>query len=116
MGGSVTQPLTITNNGNAEATFEIAEFNPGFTPAVLEYHPPAQAVGSASQLAQFGKARVSGTPAPQAVTAFTLLNQQPNQSNVISSDLDCNLCTTGQQAVAENFSLPEVTTLSQIIF
>jgi len=44
-----------------------------------------------------------------------LIDQQPNQSNGIFSDANCDFCTGGTQVVAENFVLNMGSTINQII-
>jgi len=69
--------------------------------------------------------RISPTDAPPTAPEggfscpngeLLLLNQQPNQSNGVFSDADCDACGGGAQAIAEDFVLLADTTVSQIVF
>ncbi len=53
----------------------------------------------------------SGCPEP----ALPLV-QPPNQTNGMFSDLDCPLCDTGMQIVAENVNLPSANTVGMVRF
>jgi len=44
------------------------------------------------------------------------LDQQPNQSNGIFSDLDCELCGSGIQVLADNFVLTAETAVNSLVF
>ncbi|KAB2966144.1 MAG: hypothetical protein F9K18_06010 [Thermoanaerobaculia bacterium] len=46
----------------------------------------------------------------------TFLNQAPNQVNGLFADSTCERCGTGQQSIAENFTLAAPATIGQITF
>jgi hypothetical protein len=45
----------------------------------------------------------------------TLLDQPPNQVNGFFSDDDCDFCGTGEQSIADNFSVAAETNISQVV-
>jgi uncharacterized repeat protein (TIGR01451 family) len=44
-----------------------------------------------------------------------LLDQPPNQSNGLFADADCGLCGTGQQSIAENFTLTGTYNINNVV-
>ncbi len=114
-----TGGLQITNMGAQDLTFEISEKDLGFLPAanVPVYVPPETSNGSAQGLSQFANSAISGNtkilPVPEQEI---LLHQPPNQVNGLFANSDCSLCGTGQQSIAENFTLPDGGVIGQIVF
>jgi uncharacterized repeat protein (TIGR01451 family) len=75
---------------------------------------------NATNLLQFGDSNASldGTipTAPKApVGRSVLIDQVPNQTNGFYADRGCDSCGTGQQALAENFTLPGPAGIEQIV-
>jgi len=120
MGMSTTLPLTMTNDGAGALDFAFSEVTAGFVPTLrtlTPYQPPAASDGQAHSLLQYSEAEVVGhASAPLATSASTLLDQIPNQDNGLFSDAGCDNCSTGAQAIAENFTLSEGKAIGQIVF
>lgn len=70
-------------------------------------------------LSDFGPANVSGKSLVQAPMApVTFIDQEPDGVNGLFSDPNCGLCGTGQQSVADNFSVTvsnSTTGITQIV-
>ena len=79
---SVTLPLDITNNGEADLDWTIVE-----APGVV---PPKGSLN-------------------------LILDQQPNAVNGLFNDSACANCGTGQQSIADNFSVSAATDITQIV-
>ena len=82
-----------------------------------EYVPPEAASTAPQNLSMYGLSNVSGTPIVKSSVPQQelLLNQLPNQTNGIFSDVSCDFCV-GTQVVADNFALSEAASISQIVF
>ncbi len=53
---------------------------------------------------------------PGLCVGTSLIFQPPNQSNGLFSDSDCDLCGTGQQSLADDFTLAAEETITEVAF
>ncbi len=121
MNDSVSQTLTLENQGGAAAYYELVEMDRGWEPlvAMSPYVPPRASDKQPSSLLQSGQSNVTideNITLPAQPEQEILLNQAPNQVNGLFSDSGCGACTTGQQSIAENFSLSAGKAIGQIVF
>lgn len=119
MGESATVPIELTNEGSVPLEWYLLEENNGFSPlgSFPAYVPPTTEAGSALGVNQFTEANESGEyNVVSAPEANLLLNQARNGWNGLIADSDCAMCPTGEQAIAENFSLATGGTISQLVF
>jgi len=71
---------------------------------ILSANLPLAVAGQLQKISQIDQPAVAHQP-NQALSSPTSLNQPPNQSNGIFSDEACSLCSSGQQVLAENFTV-----------
>ncbi|MCI0578513.1 MAG: carboxypeptidase regulatory-like domain-containing protein, partial [Chloroflexi bacterium] len=130
IGDVVTNTVTVTNSGTIPLNWQAEIGNYGWpglltvrqssvTPLQAQpYQPPAAAAATATNLGQFAESdvhQVDRPIQPESPLQDVILDQQPNQSNGIFSDVSCDLCG-GPQVLAENFSLSGSETIGQIVF
>jgi uncharacterized membrane protein len=122
IGDVVSNTVTVTNTGTIPMDWEVSIGNyggPGFvTVRQLDAPAPTSAPSAPSaSLRDSGTAGVSGERivGSPAAPEDILIDQQPNGSNGIFSDVSCDLCG-GPQVLAESFILDGTATIGQIVF
>ncbi|KAB2962009.1 MAG: hypothetical protein F9K16_10260 [Thermoanaerobaculia bacterium] len=118
-----TPATPVTASATDSATVTIADPNIVVSPPDLaSVQAPDTQVTLPLDIQNTGVADLDWTideaaaPADAPRGTGTFLNQAPNQVNGLFADSTCERCGTGQQSIAENFTLAAPATIGQITF